>query len=444
MNNSISTASTCLSILYPKEYAGSNAISNVSSIAFVGTVVGQLSFGYISDKFSRKNGMIVSNGLLVVFSILCAGAWGLRGSINGLLAALTAYRFFLGIGIGSEYPTGSVACAEASALLPAKRRNRYFIWFTNFAIDLGFVVSAFVPMVLLWICTPKHLNTVWRVTLGIGAIWPLSLLFLRLKFQESPNFQKTRFKKVQIPYGKVFKFYWFRLSIVAIIWFIYDFSAYAFGIYSSYILKIIIPDGDLYKNFGWNVVFNLFYIPGAFLGAVSADYIGPRLTLVVGLVIQCAFGFAIAGAYHTLKNHIAGFTVMYGLFMTFGEFGPGDNIGCLASKTAATPIRGTYYSIAAAVGKIGAFIGTWVFPRVQKKYGLQVPYYIASALALFAAFLGLFLLPDVSPQAMINEDKHFLEYLRNEGYDLSQMGDDSSVDEAKVESFQREKTDDSI
>lgn len=430
VNNSISTASTCLAILYPDEYKNSNAISNVSSIAFVGTIIGMLSFGYVADKFSRKTGMLISNSILIVFAILCAGSWGYKGSVSGMLAALTAYRFFLGIGIGSEYPTGSVACAEASALLPAKKRNRYFIWFTNFAIDFGFVVSAFVPMVLLWICGEKHLTPVWRITLGMGAIWPLFLFISRLNFKENENYQKTRFKKVSIPYIKIIKFYWFRLAIVSIIWFIYDFSAYAFGIYSSNILNTIIPDSNLYKTFGWNVVFNLFYIPGAFLGAISADYLGPRITLIIGLVVQSIFGFAIAGSYHTLKNHIAGFTVLYGLFMTFGEFGAGDNMGCLASKTGATSIRGSYYAISAAIGKIGAFVGTYVFPGVMKEHGLQAPYYIGSSLALFAAFLGLFLLPDVSPEAMLAEDKAFLDYLQSTGFDLSQLGtDDSSIDE---------------
>ena len=37
-----------------------------------------------------------------------------------------------------------------------------------------------------------------------------------------------------------------------------------------------------------------------------------------------------------------------------GEMGPGDNIGLVASKTSATGIRGEYYAIAAAMGKIGA------------------------------------------------------------------------------------------
>lgn len=67
----------------------------------------------------------------------------------------------------------------------------------------------------------------------------------------------------------------------------------------------------------------------------------------------------MSGLYTHLKNHIAAFAVVYGIFLSFGELGPGNNLGLLASKTSPTAIRGQFYGIAAAVGKVGAFVGTW-------------------------------------------------------------------------------------
>jgi len=58
-----------------------------------------------------------------------------------MFAAITAWRFFLGIGIGGEYPAGSVGCSEASGELKAGTRNRWFIMFTNVMIDWGFVIG---------------------------------------------------------------------------------------------------------------------------------------------------------------------------------------------------------------------------------------------------------------------------------------------------------------
>lgn len=66
-------------------------------------------------------------------------------------ASQVVCRFFLGIGIGGEYPAGSVAAAEATTEVKSGTRNRWFILFTNFSIDVGFVVAALVPLVFLGI-----------------------------------------------------------------------------------------------------------------------------------------------------------------------------------------------------------------------------------------------------------------------------------------------------
>lgn len=386
--------------------------------------------------------MIVATVILILFTILASGAWGAGGSIYGMLTALTVYRFFIGIGIGGEYPAGSVAAAEASVLLSRGSRNRYFVLFTNFMIDTGFVVSAFVPLVLLWICKLEHLTPVWRITLGLGAIPPMSLFFLRLKFKENEQFVKNNLKRVRTPYWLAIKFYFYRLVVVSLIWFIYDFSAYAFGIYSSSIINIIIPDGDLYKTFGWNTVLNLFYIPGSFLGAFASDYLGPRLSLTIGVGLQGIIGFIMAACYEHLTHHVGAFVVVFGIFLSLGEFGPGDQIGTIASKTSATSIRGQYYGVAAAIGKIGAFVGTKTFPYIIDHFGgpktvrgNQGPFWISSSLCIFSACLALFCLPSLTQDSITDEDERFKRYLEANGFDTSLMGDAPADDEASTNSI---------
>jgi MFS family permease len=135
-----------LSQIYTADvYAPSQA--NITSITFAGTVIGMLFFGYTSDKYSRKWSLMGSTLIIVVFAILCTGAWG--PSPQQLFACLTGMRFFLGLGIGGEYPAGSVGAAEGTAELKAGTRNWWFIMFTNVVIDLGFVVGALVPMLVV-------------------------------------------------------------------------------------------------------------------------------------------------------------------------------------------------------------------------------------------------------------------------------------------------------
>ena len=182
-NSVIGSVNTMLDQLYNTQYTASPAQKNVSSIAFAGTVVGQLFFGYLSDHWSRRNALLVSTIILIIFAALGAGAYGV-GTVNGIFAALTAYRFLLGIGIGGEYPAGSVSCAEATGELKSGHRNRWFIFSTNFAIDMGFVISALVPMIIVLATGENHLRAAWRICLGLGVIPPLSLLWLRIKLKE--------------------------------------------------------------------------------------------------------------------------------------------------------------------------------------------------------------------------------------------------------------------
>lgn len=106
LNGVIGSVNTMLKNIYGDEYTKSDAQSNVASIAFVGTIVGQLGFGYLSDHWSRKHSLLVSTLIIIVFAALGAGSYGAGGSVQGMFAALTAYRFLLGIGIGGEYPAG--------------------------------------------------------------------------------------------------------------------------------------------------------------------------------------------------------------------------------------------------------------------------------------------------------------------------------------------------
>ncbi|KAL4895233.1 major facilitator superfamily domain-containing protein [Aspergillus ambiguus] len=428
LNGVIGQVNTILSQLYPVTYNNSPASQNVASITFAGTVLGQLIFGYSSDHWSRKWSLMVSTVILIVFGALSAGAYGLRGSQYGLFAALTAYRFFLGLGIGGEYPAGSVAAAENTGELKKGHRNRWFIMFTNFQIDFAYVVSALVPMILVLIFTEDHLRAVWRVALGLGVIPPLSLFYLRLKLEEPEEYKRERMHK--FPLWLIIKFYWKRLTVVSLIWFIYDFSAYSFNIYSSKWVSIILGDNaPLWKTFGWTTVTNVFYIPGSFLGALASDWIGPRNTLALGVGLQGVIGFIMAGCYEYLATpkNVAAFVVVFGIFSALGEFGPGDNIGLCAAKSSATAIRGQYYGIAAAMGKIGAFVGTYVIPIVQnnapnKVRSGQDPFFVSSSLCVFSAALAYFLLPPIGQDTITEEDAKFREYLEANGYDTSSLG----------------------
>lgn len=433
-NGVIGAVNTILRRLYPHEISTTNYGQTLSSLAFAGTVVGMLVFGWISDKIGRKTGMMTATGIVALFSFLSACSKGANGSIPGMLDALSAFRFLLGIGVGAEYPCGSVAAAEQSEGegVAKNAQHRWFALATNTMIDFGFVIAAFTPLVLLWIFGESHLRAVWRGSLALGVFPAVAVFIWRLQMENPESYKKSSMKHAKVPYGLIFRRYWRSLIAVSAAWFLYDIISYPFGIYSSTIVDSIIGDtNSLTVIFGWSVVINLFYMPGTIIGAFIVDFLGPKVTMISGLVAQAIIGFFMSGFYTQLtkSHHIGGFAVLYGIFLSFGELGPGNCLGLLASKSWPTGVRGQTYGLAAAIGKIGAFVGTWIFPPIINDFGGASsvrgntgPFWIGSGFAILSALIVLVGVRPLTHDGMMEEDEKFREYLEQHGYDTSQLG----------------------
>ncbi|KAJ7760749.1 MFS Git1p-related glycerophosphoinositol and glycerophosphocholine permease [Mycena maculata] len=430
-NGVIGSVNTLLKRIYPGQIS-TNYSTTLNSVVFAGTIVGMLSFGYISDKVGRKFGMMSATCIVAFFSALSAASSGANHSVHGLVTMLIVCRFFLGIGIGAEYPCGSVSASEQTEgkAIAKNSQHKWFALATNSMIDLAFCVAAFVPLLMFWICGPNHLRAAWRLSLGLGFFPAAAVFAWRWAMEEPELYKKSSMKAVKIPYMLVLRKYGMRLAAISLTWFIYDFITYPFGIYSTTVVDIITDsNASLSVVFGWNVVINLFYMPGTILGALTVDYLGPKWTMITGLLFQALFGFFMSGFYQQLRKHVAGFAVMYGIFLCFGEFGPGNCLGLLASKSSPTAVRGQFYGTAAAIGKIGAFVGTWAFPPMIADFGKHSasqadtgPFWVGSGLAILSALITYFFIVPLDHDGMAKEDLVFREYLEANGFDTSGMG----------------------
>jgi len=450
-NGVIGNVNTILKRLYPDAVNHNNYSKTLTSVTFAGTFVGMLIFGWISDKIGRKFGMMAATGIVALFSGLSAASAGAHHSTNGLLAMLCACRFLLGIGVGAEYPCGSVAASEQSEEegIAKNAQHRWFALATNTMIDFGWVVSSFVPLVLFWIFGNNHLRAVWRLSLGLGVIPALAVLIWRLNMQNPSHYKKNSMRDTRIPYWLVLKRYWVSLLAISLTWFIYDFITYPFGIYSSTIVDTITGSStSLGVVFGWATVINLFNMPGTIGGAFVVDYLGPKYTMITGLVLQAIIGFIMSGLYVELKKHIGAFAVVYGIFLTFGEFGPGNCLGLLASKSGPTAVRGQFYGVAAAIGKVGAFAGTWSFPVIIDDFGGSStnrgntgPFWVGSGLAILSALITFFFIRPLTHDGLMEEDMLFREYLEAHGYDTSRMGFRDEGDDWSQQSLPEKEAD---
>lgn len=122
-----------------------------------------------------------------------------------------------------EYPVAGAGAAEATDEAPGMRKRRGFIFamIGDLSASLGFAFGALVPLILL-LCfhqQVRHYESVWRISLAMGAIPPLSIFWFRYKMVMSSAYRKSSMKKQRIPYWLVLKKYWRPLLGVCGSWF---------------------------------------------------------------------------------------------------------------------------------------------------------------------------------------------------------------------------------
>ena len=131
-------------------------------------------------------------------------------------------------------------------------------------------------------------------------------------------------------------------------------------------------------------------------------------------------GFIIGGALGPLQTVFPLFIVLYGIFNSFGEMGPGVATFLCGAESFPTPLRGHFLGLAAATGKAGAAIGTQVFKPIQASFdnsfdGVRAVFLIGAAFAATGGIISYTLIPD-RDKDLESEDAKFRAYLEEHGF----------------------------
>jgi PHS family inorganic phosphate transporter-like MFS transporter len=105
------------------------------------------------------------------------------------------------------------------------------------------------------------------------------------------------------------------------------------------------------------------------------------------------------------------FLAIYGLSFFFTEFGPNATTFVYPSEIFPVRVRTTGHGVAAAMGKLGGFLGVFVFPYLMNWKGLPG----AEAAAAITSVLGLIVTVTMLPETKGKS----LEEIENEGADAA-------------------------
>jgi len=162
----------------PDMQLSSAAVGGLGSSYVAGAVLGALLFGWLTDRLGRKRLFTVTLIVYLAGTIASGLAWN--------YAALLAFRFVTGMGIGGEYAAINATIQE---LVPARFRG-----FTDLVINGSYWIGAALGAAgALAALDPQLVPPAygWRLAFILGGLLAATALALRRHIPESPRWLMT-------------------------------------------------------------------------------------------------------------------------------------------------------------------------------------------------------------------------------------------------------------
>ncbi|KAL6839729.1 hypothetical protein ACP4OV_030417 [Aristida adscensionis] len=398
-----------------------NVAAAVNGVAFCGTLAGQLFFGWLGDKLGRKRvyGMTL---MLMVVSCLASGL-SLGSSPAAVMATLCFFRFWLGVGIGGDYPLSATIMAEY-----ASKRTRGAFVAAVFAMQgFGNLAGGLVAVAVSAAfnarfpappyrddpagSTAPEADYAWRAVLMFGAAPALLTYYWRMKMPETARYTALVAKDAekatsdmarvltaveladeqqkppppppppppaeQEEYGLFSRQFARRHGLhllgTTVCWFMLDVAFYSQNLFQK----------DIYAAVNWlpradamNALEEMFKIsraqtlvalcgtvPGYWFTVFLIDVAGRFAIQLAGFFFMTAFmlGLAVPYRHWTTPGHHAGFVAMYALTFFFANFGPNSTTFIVPAEIFPARLRSTCHGISSAAGKAGAIVGAFGF-----------------------------------------------------------------------------------
>jgi MFS family permease len=165
-------------------------------------------------------------------------------------------------------------------------------------------------------------------------------------------------------------------------WFLLDYAYYGNTISTPQILSLISPHATTMTKIALQLaIFVVAALPGYLLAIVWLDRIGHRRLQLVGFAVMAAC-FAVLAVVPGMTTVVAPFLLVYGVSYFFTEFGPNMTTFVIPSEVYPVAMRATGHGISAGIGKLGAFIGVFLFPVLQTSLGLRGTLLLTAAVSV--------------------------------------------------------------
>jgi MFS family permease len=185
-----------------------------------------------------------------------------------------------------------------------------------------------------------------------------------------------------------------RLIGASAAWFLMDFAYYGNTVSSPKVLAAISPDSALISHVLTQLaIFVVAAVPGYFVAAWLMDRLGRKAIQNIGFLMM-AIAFGIMAIIPGIEKLVVLFLIVYGVSYFFTEFGPNSTTFVYPAELFPVETRTTGHGVASAAGKIGGFIGVFLFPIFMSHGGLSLAEGVAALVSLLGLAVTIFMLPE--------------------------------------------------
>jgi len=365
-------------------HLGSGQLALLNAVMLGAAFLGALAFGRLADVIGRTRVYWMSAAMMVLAAI--------GSALSPSLGVLVAFRFLLGFGVGGDYPVSAVLMSEY-----AHHSNRgRMIGLVFSAQAVGLVVGPLAALALLGGGAGPDMT--WRLLLGLGAIPAAAAVWLRRTMPEPPRYQvrparRPRQRGTSQGMRELLASRTLLLTLIgtAGCWFLLDYAYYGNTISTPQIIALIAPHASPTATIAIELaIFAVAAVPGYALAIARMDQFGHRRLQLAGFLMMGAC-FAVIALVPGMTTVVVPFLLAYGISYFFTEFGPNMTTFVLPSELFPTRLRATGHGISAGVGKLGAFIGVFLFPVLQHSLGLRGTLLLTAGVSVLGAVLTLVL-----------------------------------------------------
>ena len=362
----LSSIGLALVTLGPHFHLDAATTGLVGGATLFGILVGAPAFGHLADRRGRRVLMIADLAVFVVVAvaqIFVTSAW-----------QLIALRFVLGVAIGADYPIATAIVAEfmpdcvRGAALAALEAT----WFVGAAV-------AYVAGYALLATGPAS----WKWILASPAVFAAVGLMLRAAAPETPHWLRSKEagELVRTSFSTIFHSR-FRpaLVFVSAMWLLQVIPLFAIYTFAPAVLSAL-GLNDASSPAGSVAITSSFAI-GSFASMWLVERWGRRPLCIAGFAVAViAFALLLSGNSTVVLVAFVAYAIGAGAASALELVYPAELFP--------TAIRATATGFAAAVSRVGAFLGTFGLPLFLARFGITVIVLAAAVLSAVGLIISL-------------------------------------------------------